>query len=496
MERGSGVLLHITSLPSPYGIGGLGGGAYAFADFLSKTKQKYWQILPLNPTDPISSNSPYSSISSFAGNPLLIDPDGLVSEGLILKKDAMTISGPPDRVDYSAVIPFKRELLLKAFGTFRKRTKNAAYKKFCKEHLAWLDDYALFVSLKTRFDEVAWNEWPAEYRDRHDDALAGAAKELAEPVEREKFIQYIFFSQWSALKKYANAKKVRIIGDIPIYVSYDSADVWAHPEFFKLDDEKRPTVVAGVPPDYFSATGQRWGNPIYRWDALKRTGYRWWFRRMEHMLGSFDIVRVDHFRGFVDFWEIPAHEKTAINGQWDTAPADEFFTMLLKRFPKIPIIAEDLGIITDEVRRVIRKFKFPNMKILIFAFGEDNPDHPYLPQNLPKNCVVYTGTHDNNTVRGWLDREAAGHEKERFLRAVKRAVPDKDLPWEMIRMAMGSPADIAITPMQDILGLGEGSRMNVPATTSGNWEWRLEPGQITPSVRGKLSRMTKSCGRD
>ncbi|MFH1847842.1 MAG: 4-alpha-glucanotransferase, partial [Candidatus Omnitrophota bacterium] len=312
---------------------------------------------------------------------------------------------------------------------------------------------------------------------------------------KEKFLQFLFFKQWFALRNYCNQKQVRFIGDMPIYVSMDSVDVWVHRDLFKLDKDGYPSVVAGVPPDYFSKTGQRWGNPVYNWDALKKTGYDWWIRRIAHSLKLSDIVRIDHFRGFVDFWEIPAGEETAVNGSWAKAPADDFFTTLMNKMPDMPIIAEDLGYLSDDARNAIKKFNLPGMRLMIFAFGEDNPNHPYLPGNFIENCIGYTGTHDNNTIRGWFENEAAAQEKERALKYLKRKTAPKNIAWEFVKCVMASRANTVIMPVQDILGLGREARMNIPSRPEGNWEWRLLPGQVDPAVAKKLFDITKASNR-
>lgn len=498
MARKSGLLLHITSLPSPYGIGDLGPSAYGFADFLAAAGQGFWQIVPLNPTTQALGDNPYSSPSAFAGNTLLISPDVLVKESLLSSDDLKSKpSFPEDYCDYAKVTSFKEGLLNKAFECFKKdRARySEGYEKFCSENSAWLEDYALYVVIKTSCGGRVWNEWPVKLRNREPKALDIFKSQHDEELERVKFLQYLFFKQWFALKRYCNDKGIQIIGDIPIYVSYDSVDVWVNHEIFKLDEEMRPTFVSGVPPDYFSATGQLWGNPVYRWDVLKKKGYKWWIDRMRQNFGLVDILRVDHFRGFVAFWEVPAGEKTAINGQWIKAPVIDFFETLLKTFSGLPIIAEDLGIITEDVKEVMHQFGFPGMKVLLFAFGEDNPEHPYLPHNFVRNCVVYTGTHDNNTVVGWFDGEATADEKKRLFRYLGREVSRKEVSWELIRAAMMSISNATVFPVQDVLGLGKEARMNTPSTCEGNYRWRLLPGKLTPDLSKKLLDMTTTYGR-
>jgi 4-alpha-glucanotransferase len=495
-KHASGILLHITSLPSPYGIGDMGPEAYRFADFLAEAKQSFWQILPLNPTERIYGNSPYHSISAFAGNPLLISPDLLVKDGFLTSTDCEPVpKGPTGRVDYDIVVPYKKRLFTIAYDRFAKAKGHEEYKRFCSQNASWLEDFALFVALKEHFNGKAWNQWPPEVRDRQPEALLEVREKLHDTIEREKFLQYLFYRQWSALKQYCNEKGVRIIGDIPIYVDYDSADVWTHPEIFKLNAEGKPEAVAGVPPDYFSATGQLWGNPVYRWDVLKERKFDWWIQRMGHTLELYDVVRIDHFRGLVAYWEVPAGEETAINGQWVEAPVYDFLDALRKQFPSLPVIAEDLGFITPDVREVMQHFELPGMKVLLFAFGEDNPMHPYLPHTYEENAVVYTGTHDNNTVKGWLENEAKPADKKRLFQYLGYETSAQEIPWELIRLAMESKANLAIIPMQDILGLGEEARMNLPATGEGNWEWQLAPRQFTSELTEKLRALTESCGR-
>ncbi|HEX3034110.1 MAG TPA: 4-alpha-glucanotransferase [Thermodesulfobacteriota bacterium] len=496
-RRGSGVLLHITSLPSPYGIGDLGPGAYKFVDFLAGSRQSFWQILPLNPTHTVYGNSPYSSPSAFAGNPLLISPELLMRDGLLSKSDVEDGSSfPNERVDYGAVTDFKYKLLRLAYENHRKgKVKDHEFERFRNENSHWLDDYALFISLKEQFNEAVWSDWPEDIRHRREGAIKEWKERLKDRIAMRKFFQYIFFKQFFALKDYCNGKNIQLIGDVPIYVNYDSSDVWTNPQIFQLDNNKRPTFVAGVPPDYFSETGQLWGNPVYNWDVLRNTGYPWWLSRMEHNFKIFDMFRLDHFRGFVAYWEVPAGEKTAINGRWVEVPTQEFFNTLLKRFPNLPVIAEDLGIITPDVRELISRLELPGMKLLIFAFGDDFPNGAYLPHNYPKNCIAYTGTHDNNPIKGWFRREANPDNKRRVFKYIGHEVSEENVHWEFIRLAMSSIANTVIFPMQDILGLGEEAKMNLPATANGNWQWRLKPEQITPSVVEKLREITEIYGR-
>jgi len=494
-RRGSGILIHLTSLPSSYGIGDMGAWAYRFADFLAEGRQSYWQTLPLNPTHPIS-NSPYVSTSAFAGNPLLISPDLLIQEDLLTRQEVESRpSFPVDRVDYQTVTDFKGKLAEHAYFRFKSRKIHPEYERFCSENAAWLDGFSLFVALKSHLGGRAWGEWPQELRDREPGAIGEVQKELSEKVGMEKFLQYIFFNQWGMLKKYCNQKGIQFIGDIPIYVSYDSADVWMNPELFKLDEQKRPFGVAGVPPDYFSETGQLWGNPVYRWDVLKERGYDWWVNRIAHNLRVSDFIRIDHFRGIVAYWEVPAAETTAVNGRWVEGPGFHFLNHLTRKFPYVPIIAEDLGTITPDVKELMNHFEFPGMKVLLFAFGDDVANNPYIPHNLPKNCVAYTGTHDNNTVKGWFEKEARPDEKKRLFQYLGREIASQELPRELIRLLMMSVASTVIFPVQDILGLGEEARMNLPSTGDGNWEWRLSPHLLDTAPAEWLREMTELYGR-
>jgi 4-alpha-glucanotransferase len=496
VRRSSGILLHITSLPSPYGIGDLGKEAYKFVDFLRDTKQSLWQILPLNPTESFYANSPYHGTSAFAGNVFIISPELLLEEGLLEKGDLQNIPQfSEDKVDFESVIPFKKQLYEKAFNRFKSKKSTYDFEEFCSNSAQWLEDFALFVSLKDKLGR-SWGDWPEDLRDRDLWTLNSAINELSDKIQKEKFLQYMFDKQWKTLKRYSNERGIRIIGDIPIYVDYDSADAWTNPELFKLDENKRPYAVSGVPPDYFSATGQLWGNPVYDWEKLQKRGYDWWIKRFERALELTDIVRIDHFRGLVAYWEVPSEEKTAINGKWVDVPTYEFFGALLKRFVSLPVIAEDLGIITPDVKEVMKYFGFPGMKVLLFAFGDDNPQNPYLPHMYEQNCVVYTGTHDNNTVRGWFEHEATEEEKRRVFKYLGHAIQAGEINWEFIRLIMDSAADTVIIPIQDVIGLGVEARMNVPSTVQGNWRFRFSWDQVSDSMKEKLLEITKKYGRD
>jgi 4-alpha-glucanotransferase len=495
-HRGSGILLHLTSLPSLYGIGDMGPKAFEFVDFLVASKQKYWQILPMNPTDLTFDNSPYHSFSAFAFNPLLISPESMVEDGLVEPEQLRSLPKfPLDRVDYRRAFLLKKHIFGLAYDGFKKNRHREGFDRFCSENASWLDNHSLFMALKTRYHGLSWSQWPPEIRKRLPDAVEATRNDLQDEAQKEKFLQYLVDKQWRRLKNYCDQNGIQIIGDIPIYIVYDSVDLWTHPELFKLDSNKSPYVVAGVPPDYFSETGQLWGNPLYNWDAMKERKFDWWIKRLERNLQVFDWVRIDHFRGFVGYWEVPAGDTTAIHGRWVKAPASTFFNEVKKRLPSLPIIAEDLGTITSDVREIMAHFGFPGMKVLLFAFGDDNPEHPYLPHTYEKNCLAYTGTHDNNTVRGWYKCEAKPEEKKRLFRYLGKEVSEDHIHWEFIKLGMKSAANTFMVPMQDVLGLGEDARMNKPATTSGNWRWRLMSSQLTASLAEKLASATETYGR-
>ncbi|UCF30658.1 MAG: 4-alpha-glucanotransferase [bacterium] len=495
-NRASGILLHITSLPSEFGIGDLGPEAYRFVDWLRRARQTFWQVLPHNPTEAAFGYSPYSVPSSYAGNPLLISPQILLERGLLEEADlSPRPTFPRDGIDFGLVARYKGHLLQVAFQRFRRQGGPVEFETYCTDNAHWLDDYALFASLKSRYGGLSWNLWPEPVRDRDPDTLSRLAEELREEMDGIRFAQYLFADQWGRLRSHLHSRGVEIIGDLPIYVNYDSVDTWADPGIFLLDEDRNPVAVAGVPPDHYSSTGQLWGNPLYRWDVLKETGYRWWIERLEHALGHFDRLRLDHFRGLVAYWEVPFGENTAIGGRWVGAPADDFLAALERIGLLRRIIAEDLGTITPDVRRIIGRFGLPGMKVLYFAFGDADPMHPYLPHTYPRNCVVYTGTHDNSTIRGWYELFATAEEKKRLVDYLGRDVTADDVSWELIRVAMMSVADLTIFPMQDVLGLGDDAAMNRPATVKGNWLWRLIPGYPDEESAGRLGRMTETYGR-
>jgi len=492
-KRTSGILLHITSLPSPHGIGDFGPSSYEFVDFLKKSKQTYWQVLPLNPTEQTYGNSPYSSPSSFAGNPLLISPELLRKDGYLSKSD---LHDPPlfpkDSVDFELVLSHKTELLKTAFeSNLRGIAQYSGFRKFCIENKHWLDDYCLYTSIKSESNFGTWQNFPTDLRNRKRQSLDDWYEKEEHFILYNKFLQYIFFKQWDSLKKYSNDNGIKIIGDIPYYVNYDSSDVWANQEIFKLDDNKNPEFIAGVPPDYFSKTGQLWGNPVYNWDKLKETQYSWWIKRIGHNLSMFDKLRLDHFRGFVSYWEVNAGETTAINGKWANIDAESFFNNLFSCFDKSKFIAEDLGLITEDVKEIIKHYELPGMKILLFAFGDDYPYGDYLPTNIGNQCVIYTGTHDNNTALGWWNEEAGDIEKNRVSEYLEKELNENNINWELIELAMKSRADTVIIPMQDILGLGASARMNTPSTTTGNWVWKLETMDFFTGIIEKLKVLSK-----
>lgn len=497
--RTSGILLHPTSLPGRFGIGDLGDEAYAFIDFLAASHQTLWQVLPLGPTG--YADSPYQALSAFAGNTLLISPARLVEDGLLLAKDiARMPRSRADRVNFGRVIEYKRALLNCAFANFKRTTDTrlrADLLAFVQEHTDWIEDWALFRALKDAHGGAAWNVWELPLVRREAVALATAREALRDKIEEETFAQFLFFRQWAALKSYANERGIKIIGDMPIFVAYDSVDVWTNPQLFKLDSEGRPLVVAGVPPDYFSATGQLWGNPLYDWDRDRIALFDWWAERMRAAFQVVDILRVDHFRGFSACWEVPFGDRTAERGRWVDLPGQELFTALEARLGKLPIIAEDLGVITPDVEQLREDFGFPGMRILQFAFRSDAANID-LPHNYVRNTVVYTGTHDNDTTLGWFNsragagstRDAAQIERERAFCLRYFNTNGREIHWEFIRAAFASVAEMALVPLQDVLGLGSQARMNLPASQSGNWLWRYRPDALTEKLAARLKELT------
>ena len=495
-ERRSGILLHPVSLPGPYGIGDFGPSAYTFIDFLEQSGQKLWQMLPLGPTG--YGNSPYQSLSAYGGNPLLISPELLIEEGLLDPKAISSPQGDPSRVDYDSVAIFKLDLLKKAYLHFKLLPRHSMakhFREFCEREAGWLEDFVLFFALKSYHGDIHWTEWPKNIRKRQPKALAYYREKLQDELEWHRFVQFLFFHQFEQLHDYARKHHIKLVGDLPIFVAHDSSDVWSHPEWFKLDKDGNPTVVAGVPPDYFSDTGQRWGNPLYNWTRLKKEGYAFWIDRFRHTFKLFDLVRIDHFRGFAGYWEIPADEETAINGKWKKGPGRTFFKALGQALGEdLPIIAEDLGIITDDVRELLEATQFPGMAVLQFGFESMRSNDPsaFLPHNLRENQVVYTGTHDNETIIAWWEKQSEEvHDFVRRYLNTDAALIHRD----MIRAAMGTVCRYALFPMQDLLGLGAEANMNKPGTTEGNWQWRMLPDVTTEPLAKDLLMITRLYGR-
>ncbi|MGJ3246179.1 MAG: 4-alpha-glucanotransferase [Elainellaceae cyanobacterium] len=495
LPRSSGIILHPTSFPSRFGIGDIGEAAYRFIDFLTHSKQQIWQVLPLGPTG--HGNSPYMSYSSMAGNPMLISLEDLQAQGLLAEEDfADSPDFPADHVDYDLAIQFKTPLLVKAADNFKTSASPAQrqdFERFCESRDFWLDDYAFFIALKAAHGGVSWNKWDGAIAKREPEAMEHWRLRLTSEIFYRKFLQYEFFRQWSSLKHYANERGISIIGDMPFYVAHDSADVWSTPHIFHLDPETgEPALMAGVPPDYFSATGQLWGNPIYNWDQMQNWGFKWWHHRIQSLLEYVDLIRIDHFRGFQAYWEVKQGETTAMNGRWVEAPGRAFFQSLKEDLGSLPILAEDLGVITPDVEDLRDQFGFPGMKILQFAFGSGS-DNPYLPFNYSRNYLVYTGTHDNNTTVGWYEN-LQDWERESLLRYLGHISPD-GIHWDMIRLALSSVANQAIFPLQDILGLNSDSRMNQPGQPSGNWTWKYFPHMLTSELGDRLRSLTETYGR-
>jgi 4-alpha-glucanotransferase len=493
--RASGLLLHVTSLPSPYGIGDVGPAALVWIDRLREAGQTWWQSLPLGPTG--YGNSPYQSLSSFAGNAILISPDELIADGLLRASDAVGRFLPDTAVDYDAVIPFKRRLLETAWANFNTgagRELRPAFEQFRANQAHWLEDYALFRALKALHSGASYLDWPAALVRRDPAALAHARQELATQIDQVRFAQFLLFRQAEKLKQYAHAMGVRLIGDLPFFVSPDSSDVWANPELFLLDDQHRPRFVAGVPPDYFSSGGQLWGNPVYNWEALRQTGFRWCIDRVRALLAHVDLIRLDHFRGFAAAWHIPAGAATARSGQWVPGPGADYFSALLKDLGALPFIAEDLGIITPDVRSLRDQFHVPGTRVLQFAF-DGNSDNPYLPRNFVPNTVVYTGTHDNNTTRGWFE-ELPDDQRQNLSRCLNRPKCEADeAAAALMELAWSSVAALALAPFQDVLNLGAGARMNVPGRPDGNWRWRATEDMLSAPAFQRLRDLTKASNR-
>ncbi|MCI6789642.1 MAG: 4-alpha-glucanotransferase [Lachnobacterium sp.] len=489
--RTSGVLMPISSIPSPYGIGTMGKQARKFVDFLVKGGQKYWQILPICPTS--YGDSPYQSFSSFAGNPYFIDLEYLCKDKLLTKKECESFQwgSNPKYVDYGIMYESRYALLRKVYARFTKKEPQD-FEKFCENEKQWLDDYALFMALKDANGGQAWSNWDKSLRLREKKAMEEATEKYSEEIRFYKMLQYLFYQQWNALKTYANEAGIEIIGDVPIYVAGDSADVWANPDQFYLDENLEPIEVAGCPPDAFSDDGQLWGNPLFRWDVMKKDGYTWWTRRIKAMSELYDIIRIDHFRGFDSFYAIPAKDDTAKNGQWKQGPGMDLFCELEKKLGKLPIIVEDLGFLTPSVHKLLKDSGFPGMKVIQFAF-DSREESDYLPHTYTNHCVVYTGTHDNDTVMGWM--KTAPKASVKYAKEYLNLTKEEGYNWGMMRAAWSSVADMAIVPMQDILGLGSEARINTPSTLGNNWKWRATPEQIDAKVAKKLYHYMQMYGR-
>jgi 4-alpha-glucanotransferase len=499
--RSSGILLHPTSLPGRYGIGDLGPEAYRFVDFLSETGQSLWQVLPLGPTG--FGDSPYQCFSSMAGNPLLISPERLGEAGWLSQSDlASAPSFPEEQVDFASVIPWKTALLESAARGFLECASardRADFETFCHSNRSWLDDFALFVALKREHDGAMWNRWETPIRQREPGALDAWRDKLAGPIAVQKFLQFAFFIEWRELREYARKLGVRVMGDLPIYVAHDSSDVWANPRYFELSPAGDAAAVSGVPPDYFSSTGQLWGNPIYRWDALAGDGFRWWLDRLRAALDMFDLLRLDHFRGFEAYWEVPGTEQTAVNGRWVKGPGAALFEAARNALGELPLVAENLGVITPEVEALRAEFGFPGMSVLQFAFGSDPQAPTFLPHNYPREVVAYSGTHDCDTTVGWWSSRGRGEStrseedinRERDLARRYLNTDGSEIHWVFIRALLASVADTVLIPMQDLLGLGTEARMNQPATLGGNWRWRYRVEMVTPEIRRRLKELTR-----
>jgi 4-alpha-glucanotransferase len=490
--RSGGVLVHVTCLPGPFGIGDLGPAAHAWIEALSAAGQKWWQVLPLGP--PGAWNSPYQCFSAFAGNPNLISPEALVAEGLIARPDLTAVRSRPDRVNFTAATKLKQKLIVAAWQNLRERGGSklkAEFEKFRTNASEWLDDFSLFMALRDAHPGRSWTQWPRALVKRSASTMREARQELKESIERHQFAQFLFFRQLAALRGHAKTKGVKLIGDVPMFVSPESADVWANPQLFQIDSHYRPKVVAGVPPDYFSKTGQRWGNPLYNWPAHRREHFRWWVARIRASLEQADVLRIDHFRGFAACWEIPASAPTAQKGRWAKAPGEAMLRTFQKELGGLPLIAEDLGLITPDVEKLRDSFGLPGMRVLQFAFGGDS-SNPHLPHNAVPNTVMYTGTHDNDTTAGWW----ASAPKDQRARA-RRYAPaiEKDPSWEMIRLAWSSVSQVAIAPIQDLLELGSKARMNTPGRADGNWDWRLPEETDYSKPLERLADLTELYGR-
>jgi len=494
-ERASGILLHITSLPSRGGVGDLGAAAYAFADFLAAAKQRVWQVLPLSPTG--YGNSPYSALSAFAGNPLLISLDTLAQQGWIAHDRLNELPGADGPAEFDLAREKKTPLLEEAAANFLARASKAQllrYNKFVQANASWLTDYAAFAVLRRRFGNASWNTWPQEFAFRDPEAMAALRRAEAQEIAKEQACQFFFDEQWSGLRAYCTERDISILGDVAIFVNYDSVDVWVNPGIFELNDKLEPIRVAGVPPDYFSATGQRWGNPLYRWDVLQERSFDWWVARVRRSLALYDSIRLDHFRGFDAYWAIPATEATAVKGEWVKAPGAELFRRLKRMLRKLPFVAEDLGVITPDVEKLRDEFDMPGMVVLQFGFA-DRGGHKYLPHQCERNSVIYTGTHDNDTTLGWW-RKTNENERRNFQTYLQKIEFDGDAVWALMRAAARSVAETCIFPLQDVLFLGSEARMNTPGVDKGNWGWRYAQGALHPDIAAQLAALMEMTDRD
>jgi 4-alpha-glucanotransferase len=488
-KRASGILLHISSLPSAFGIGDLGPESYKFAELLAGQKQHYWSILPLTPTRIGDGNSPYLTSSAFAGNPLLVSPELLAEDGFLPKQEIKTAHKNNSQVNFQSVTEQKEKLLKQAYAEYQETAlQQGEFDEFCSQNSTWLEDYALYTAIRQKTAKP-WYQWLPSIRRREPKTLKQKQSQLAQQIEQEKFRQYLFFSQWSRLKSYCHSLDVSIVGDMPFYVAHDSADVWVHPELFSLHGNGMSRSVGGVPPDYFSATGQLWGNPTYNWRRHQETGFQWWIDRIRHNLQLCDRLRLDHFRGFVAYWQVAAVAKTALRGKWVKTPSDAFFAAVKKAFPYLPLIAEDLGYIDQPVKDALGKLKIPGMRVILFGF-DGSKDNPHIPSNHVENSVVYTGTHDTNTAEGWFTSEASDKQKANLQSLIGKKVSAEEVGFEVVKLALSSISDLCLIPVQDVLGLGADARMNNPSKPFGNWQWRVTRQQLASRKLSELGELT------
>jgi 4-alpha-glucanotransferase len=498
-ERGAGILLHITSLPSAFGIGDFGPEAKRFANFLHESGQKYWQLLPLNPTGKAQSYSPYSAMSSMAGNTLLISPEWFVDEGILTKNDIQKYKiGTSASVAFEKAARAKEKIFEKAYSSFNKRASavlTTAFQQYCEQEAFWLDDFSLYITIKRMHKDKPWFQWPSSIKLREAESLQQVSREKADDIKKIKWLQFIFSKQWTELKTHCNNLDIKMFGDLPFYVSYDSADVWSNQHIFSLDDDGNMIGMAGVPPDYFNENGQLWGMPVFKWNVLKEVHYDWWIKRMKKNMELYDLVRLDHFRAFADYWEVPASEKTAINGRWKPGPGSDFFDVLYKETGRLPFVAEDLGEINDAVYSLRDAFALPGMKVLQFAFGDNMATSDHIPHQYEPNFIVYSGTHDNNTTLGWFHEGVGKDDLKRLTQYLGMRPNAKNIHKVLARLAYASVAKIAVLPMQDVLGLDEKARMNMPASTSKNWLWRIRPKEITKDVSKELKAWVSTFNR-